>query len=111
MRAQFCVFRVSIPACGRRKGVYRVDFGWRCITSWSSSDALTNARAVTDAGPRSPGKAAALRPLGVDGRLVAVVADLDAAWFGFLGDRNGEPQHAVVVAGLDLVGVEILAQE
>jgi len=68
-------------------------------------------RAAPDAGPPPPGTPAALRPLGVDRRLVAVVADLDAPWLGFLGHRNREPQNAVVVAGLDLVGVEIFAQE
>src|SRR6185312_1288109 len=49
--------------------------------------------------------------LGVDGLRVGIAGDLDTAWFGLLGDRDGQPQHPAAVAGLDRVGVQRLAQE
>src|ERR1700722_3634656 len=48
---------------------------------------------------------------GVDRRLLLAAGDLDAPRLGLLGDRDGQPQHPVVVAGLDLVGVEGVAEE
>src|SRR6476660_9898914 len=48
---------------------------------------------------------------GVDRSLLVAAGNLDAAWFGFLGDRDGKSEHSVVVAGLDPVGVEIVAKE
>ena len=58
-----------------------------------------------------PVERADLRVLGVDRGALVVVADLDTAGLGFFGHRDREPQDAVVVVGLDLVGIEVFPEE
>ena len=112
VRAQCCcVSRVSIGSNsygrheGSPRGVPVVDASppRRHPTSWEGR-AAPDATGVT-------GEARGPRPLGVDCRLLAVVADFDAPRLGLFGHRNGQPQHSVVVAGLDFVGVEVFPEE
>ena len=42
---------------------------------------------------------------------VACVGDLDLAGLGFLGDGDGQCEHAVFVGGGDVVAVEALSEE
>src|ERR1700752_4334341 len=98
---------VAIVVDGTR--VHRVGF------RLSTHHLLVVTRQAGKVGPHptrleSPGKARGPRPLGIDCRLLAVVADFDAPRLGLFGHRNGQPQHSVVVAGLDFVGVEVFPE-
>src|SRR6476469_6383915 len=54
---------------------------------------------------------AAVRVSGVDGLTVlAVAGDGDLAGLGLLGDRDVQAEHARVVAGRDVLGVQVVAQ-
>src|SRR4051794_21116491 len=49
---------------------------------------------------------------GVDGLLVVVVAaDGDLAGLGLLRDRDPQREHTTLVAGGDVLGVEVVAQD
>src|SRR3954462_14220692 len=68
------------------------------------------ARSLVPIGP-PPGRSRRRR-CGLDGVGLGVAgADLDLAGLGLLGDGDGEREDTVVVTGLDVVGVEALAEE
>jgi hypothetical protein len=46
-------------------------------------------------------------PLRVDRRLLVGTADLNTTRLGMVCNGNDQPQHAVVIARLDLFGVEV----
>src|ERR1700739_2802251 len=52
----------------------------------------------------------ALAGLAVEGVPLVAAADGDLARLGLFGHRDVQPQHALVVRGLNAIGVEVLAQ-
>src|SRR4051794_13875107 len=66
--------------------------------------AATRAHGAATAGVRTSGR---VDLLGFRG----VLADLDPPGLGPLGDRDPQGQHAGVISGLDVVGVQALAEE
>ena len=47
----------------------------------------------------------------VDRPLFVTAVDFDAPWLGVVGNRNAQPQHTVVIARLDPIGIEVLGEE
>src|SRR5438105_9303726 len=58
------------------------------------------------------GRLCVIGRVGLDGGLASRFSvDLDAAWLGPLRDRDTQGEDTVVVAGLDVFGVERVSQE
>src|SRR5207244_3387281 len=80
--------------------------------SSSPQTSSRNCSSTARAGPVGFGCMSRTLASGVDGLpVLALAADHDLAGLGLLSDRDPQRQHAAVVAGGDVLGVQVVAQD